>query len=76
MGDRDRDVNARGRQLWSRRAGRELSVDDVREINHNLTGFFRLLAEWDEAAERAPGAPEHGQQAEEPVAIKEVVKRR
>ncbi len=34
--------------LWSRRAGRQLSAEDEREIAANLTGFFRVLAAWSE----------------------------
>ena len=33
------------------RASCELTEEDAREIVHNLTGFFLLLAEWD-AGER------------------------
>jgi hypothetical protein len=49
MGDEDRDFKARGRQLWGRRAGRELSEAELREIAENLSGFFKLLREWDAA---------------------------
>jgi hypothetical protein len=32
--------------LWRRRAARQLSLEDEREIGDNLTGFFLLLVEW------------------------------
>lgn len=57
MGDQDKDVIARGRRLWTARAGRELSGDEVREIQSNLAGFFRLLKEWDEAEKRERNGP-------------------
>jgi hypothetical protein len=40
-------------QFWSKRTGRELSEEDARQIIENMTGFFRVLSEW-EAAERSP----------------------
>jgi len=33
--------------LWERRSGRRLSHEDDRQIRENLSGFFRVLAEWD-----------------------------
>ena len=36
--------------FWQRKAGRPFSTEDSREINRNLTGFFRLLAKWAEEA--------------------------
>jgi hypothetical protein len=33
--------------LWRRRAARQQSLEDEREIGDNLTGFFLLLVEWD-----------------------------
>ena len=51
--------------FWSRRAGRQLSSEDEREIAANLTGFFRVLAAWSEesgggSSESAP--PQHDAQ--------------
>lgn len=40
-------------RFWSRRAGRELSNEESRQVIENMTGFFRVLSEW-EAAERCP----------------------
>lgn len=42
--------------LWQARAARPLSREDAREIVHNLTGFFRVLQEW-ERAERGAAIP-------------------
>jgi hypothetical protein len=33
-------------QLFQARTGRSLSKEDAREIVENVTGFFRILAEW------------------------------
>lgn len=38
--------------LWQQRSPRELTREDGREIIENMTGFFRILQEWDRA-ERA-----------------------
>lgn len=32
--------------VWQPRSPRRLSKEDAREITHNLTGFFAILAEW------------------------------
>lgn len=51
-----RDTAARS--LWEKRLERELSDEDLREIIVNLTGLFRLLAEWDrENKKDAPDVP-------------------
>ena len=42
---------ARTKETWQPRAGRNLSDEDAREIAENVTGFFRLLLEW-EASEK------------------------
>lgn len=34
-------------QFWSKKYGREVSMDETEEIQRNLTAFFSLLAEWD-----------------------------
>jgi hypothetical protein len=41
--------------VWQSRTARPLSREDGREIIENMTGFFRILQEW-ERAERANGA--------------------
>jgi len=38
---------ARTKETWQPRAGRNLSDEDAREIAENVTGFFRLLLEWE-----------------------------
>jgi hypothetical protein len=37
---------ARTRQAWQPRLGRDLNDEDARQIMHNVTGFFGVLAEW------------------------------
>ena len=37
---------ARTRQIWQPRIGRDLTDEDARQIMHNVTGFFGVLAEW------------------------------
>lgn len=37
---------ARTRQVWQPRMGRNLTDEDARQILHNTTGFFGVLAEW------------------------------
>lgn len=41
------DARERGRKFWSARAGRELTTEDAREIEHNLTGFFAAMLRWE-----------------------------
>jgi hypothetical protein len=55
--------------VWQKRATRRLTREDGREIIENITGFFRILLEWDRAeraAEQAKALPNQGiaQQAE------------
>jgi len=40
-------LTARTRETWQPRVGRNLSDEDAREIAENVTGFFRLLLEWE-----------------------------
>jgi hypothetical protein len=59
---------ARTRQIWQPRIGRDLSDEAARQIRHNVTGFFGVLADWsraerlaaanDEAAPAARGESE------------------
>ena len=37
---------ARTGQFWQPRLGRDLTDEDARQIMHNVTGFFGVLAEW------------------------------
>ena len=43
------------RQIWQPRMGRNLTGEDARQILHNATGFFGVLAEW-QRAERLAAA--------------------
>jgi hypothetical protein len=38
--------------VWQPRSTRELTIEDGREIAENVTGFFRILSEWDAADQR------------------------
>jgi hypothetical protein len=48
---------ARTKETWQPRAACSLSDEDAREIAENVTGFFRLLLEW-EAREKERTARE------------------
>jgi hypothetical protein len=43
--------------LWQPRTSRELTEEDAREMTENVSGFFRLLAEWDLEARREQEPP-------------------
>jgi hypothetical protein len=45
----------RTRQVWQPRLGRDLTDEDARQITHNITGFFGILAEWSRAEKLAAG---------------------
>jgi hypothetical protein len=36
----------RTRKVWQLSIGRNLTNEDARQINENITGFFAILAEW------------------------------
>jgi hypothetical protein len=45
----DNDVGrqiARTCEIWQPRMGHDLTDEDARQILHNATGFFGVLAEW------------------------------
>jgi hypothetical protein len=44
----------RTRKVWQPRIGRDLTNEDARQINENVTGFFAILAEWSRAEMPAP----------------------
>ncbi|PAP91797.1 hypothetical protein [Mesorhizobium wenxiniae] len=46
--DTDKQI-ARTRQLWQSRIARDLTDEDARQIMHDVTGFFDVLAEWSRA---------------------------
>jgi hypothetical protein len=48
----DRQI-ARTRQVWQRRLGRDLTDEDARQIMHNVTSCFAVLAEWSRAEKLA-----------------------
>jgi len=36
-----------GYKFWSEQYGKEISIEETKEINRNLTGFFEILMKWD-----------------------------
>jgi len=44
----------RTQEVWQPRLGRDLSLEDARQIAANVTGFFALLAEWSRAEMPVP----------------------
>ena len=38
------------KQFWQTRAQKALSDEDGREMIENITGFFKILIEWDKKA--------------------------
>ena len=53
----DQDFNQRTCDFWQPRASRQLTDEDAREMAENLSGFFRLLDEWDRGARRGQELP-------------------
>jgi hypothetical protein len=53
----DQDFNQRTRELWQPRTSRPLTEEDARELAENMSGFFRLLAEWDRESRREQEQP-------------------
>jgi hypothetical protein len=59
---KDSDFTSRTLAIWQPRYDYRLTDEDAREIAENVSGFFRLLLEWDrkqlhgdEAAEESTG---------------------
>lgn len=59
---------ARTQQIWQPRLGRDLTDEGARQIMHNVTGFFGVLAEWSRAEglaaandAAAPAKPNEGE---------------
>ncbi len=59
---------ARTREVWQPLLGRDVGDEDARQIMHNVTGFFGVLADWARAERReaandagAPTAPNDGE---------------
>jgi hypothetical protein len=42
--------------IWQKHSGRQLNREDGREIIENMTGFFRVLQDWDNAERTAKNA--------------------
>lgn len=57
MNQAEPQLIARTKETWQPRAVCSLSDEDAREIAENVTGFFRLLLEW-EAREKEGTARE------------------
>ncbi len=45
--EREHQRAERARAVWQPLTERRLTLEDVREIEANVVGFFHLLAEWD-----------------------------
>jgi hypothetical protein len=50
MDKKESDIIEQTIRFWSNRYGRELSVEDGKEIVHNTVGFLRVLQEWKKKA--------------------------
>jgi hypothetical protein len=59
--DEGGDLIDRTIAIWQQRTTRTLSREDGREIIENMTGFFRVLQEWDRAERAAPNKIERSQ---------------
>jgi hypothetical protein len=53
----DQDFNQRTCDFWQPRTFRELTEEDAREMTENVSGFFRLLVEWELEARREQEQP-------------------
>jgi hypothetical protein len=62
----EQNFNQRTRELWQPKTSRKLTEEDVREIAANVSGFFRLLAEWDREAHQEQEQPPADEQQPEP----------
>jgi hypothetical protein len=52
--------------FWEPRYGRKLTREDAREIAENLTGFFRVLLEWEREKKKTKAAEEFEEKLPEP----------
>jgi len=48
------------RAFWGERTGRTFSREDAREMIANISGFFRILDEWDRKAKMEEAAESEG----------------
>lgn len=47
MKNRNQDILDQAIHLWRHRTGVAISREDAKEMVNNITGFFRVLLEWD-----------------------------
>jgi hypothetical protein len=55
--DRESDIIEQSVAFWRERTEQPVTPEDVREMLGNVSGFFRLLAEWERQAHQ--GATTH-----------------
>ncbi len=48
MEDSKRQLIEQTKQFWQARTGEPISDEDAWEMIENITGFFKVLIEWDE----------------------------
>ena len=48
-------------EVWEPIAGTELTREDARQIAENVSRFFDILLEWDEAADSSDDSPASGE---------------
>jgi hypothetical protein len=53
----DQDFNQLSLDFWQSRTSRKLTEEDAREMTANVSGFFRLLAEWNRESRREQDQP-------------------
>lgn len=46
MSKENKDFLKYSQRFWSEKYGRELSIEETKEIIHNLTGYFKVLIDW------------------------------
>jgi phage terminase large subunit-like protein len=50
-------ANADTLRVWQPRTDRELGIDDIREIERNVAGFFAVLRDWSRAEQEQDEPP-------------------
>ncbi len=50
MEDSKRQLIEETKRFWQARTGESISDEDARQMIENITGFFKVLIEWDEKA--------------------------
>ena len=62
------NILAETRRFWQERAGVQFCDEDAREMIHNVTGFFELLATWDGCtSDTQEISSPHGSEEESPL---------